>query len=163
MDQCILVPLDGSSLGEAALEYLASLHADMYPKTKTTFILFHVIKAFSYEQEKDVPGKFTQYAPYPPEVIEKMKKEYEAYLIGISKEYAQKSGAEVKYEIVVGNDTAEEIIKAESKFKCNFVAMSTHGRSGLSRYAYGSIAEKVLRGGTIPVLLVRANKYGKIK
>jgi len=35
--------------------------------------------------------------------------------------------------------------------------MSTHGRSGISRFAIGSVADKVLRGGTVPVLMVRAS------
>ena len=51
---------------------------------------------------------------------------------------------------------AEEIIKAADEINADFVAMSTHGRSGLIRWAFGSVADKVLRGGNRSVILVRA-------
>ena len=41
------------------------------------------------------------------------------------------------------------------------IAMATHGRSGIDRWLLGSVAEKVLRGTTNPLLLVRATEHGK--
>ena len=41
----------------------------------------------------------------------------------------------------------------------DLIAMSTHGRSGLSRWAFGSVTDKVLRrGGTVPIVMVKAPK-----
>ena len=54
--------------------------------------------------------------------------------------------------------TAEEIINLADATKADLVAMSTHGRSGLSQWAFGSVTAKVLRGGHTPVLMVRARK-----
>ena len=44
------------------------------------------------------------------------------------------------------------------EIKADLIAMSTHGRSGISRWAFGSVTDKVLRGGNKPVLIVRAPK-----
>ena len=62
--------------------------------------------------------------------------------------------------MVVDDNTssAEEIIKAEADLDVDLIAMSTHGRRGISRWAFGSVTEKVLRGGSVPVLVVRAKK-----
>jgi len=50
---------------------------------------------------------------------------------------------------------AEEILKYAEEIGADLIAMCTHGRSGLSRWVYGSVADKVLRGAKCPVLLVR--------
>ncbi len=49
-------------------------------------------------------------------------------------------------------------MKAADELKVDLVAMSTHGRSGLSRLTFGSITAKVLRATSVPVLVVRAPK-----
>ncbi len=64
----------------------------------------------------------------------------------------------VMCKVSVSVNPADEIIKAEVEVNADLVAMSTHGRSGISRFAVGSVADKVLRGGTVPVLMVRASK-----
>ncbi len=51
---------------------------------------------------------------------------------------------------------ADEIIAYAAKSGCDLIVMSTHGRSGIGRWVYGSVADKVLRSSSIPVLLVRA-------
>lgn len=61
-------------------------------------------------------------------------------------------------KVSVNENPADEIIKAEVEINADLVAMSTHGRSGMSRFAIGSVADKVLRGGTVPVLMVRATQ-----
>jgi len=52
----------------------------------------------------------------------------------------------------------EEIVKAAAELKADLIAMSTHGRSGLSRLTFGSITDKILRTASVPVLVVRAPK-----
>ena len=65
-------------------------------------------------------------------------------------------GATVTFKVSVGQSPAEEIIKAEEEYNADLVAMSTHGRAGISRWAFGNVTDKVLRGGKVPVLMVRA-------
>ena len=60
----------------------------------------------------------------------------------------------LRIEVRTGS-TPDEIIKFAGEMPGGLVAMSTHGRSGLGRWAYGSIADKVLHGADTPVLLVR--------
>jgi nucleotide-binding universal stress UspA family protein len=63
-------------------------------------------------------------------------------------------GIKVKTMISAGH-AAEEIIKAAHDTDTNLIAMSTHGLSGLKRWALGSITDKVLHESEIPVLVVR--------
>jgi nucleotide-binding universal stress UspA family protein len=157
MAEHILVPLDGSDLGEAALGYVNNFIKSLSPETQVTVTLLHVVTTLTHQLDVHSGGVGTVIVPYTSEEIEKMKGESRMYLARASKAL-QDADVEVKNHIVLGNDPAEEIIKAETELGCNLVAMSTHGRSGLSRWAFGSVTDKVLRGGTVPVLLVRAQK-----
>ncbi len=67
----------------------------------------------------------------------------------------KKRAVTIKTMVAAGN-AADEILKAANDIKADLIAMSTHGRSGLRRLAFGSITEKVIRGSTVPMLLVRA-------
>ena len=58
-------------------------------------------------------------------------------------------------KVVRFGQPAEEILGYAEKVAADLIAMCTHGRSGLSRWVYGSVADKVLRGARCPVLLVR--------
>jgi nucleotide-binding universal stress UspA family protein len=55
-------------------------------------------------------------------------------------------------------DVAEEIIAYATESRCDLIVLCTHGRSGLGRWVYGSIADRMLRYSPVPVLLVRAAK-----
>lgn len=63
------------------------------------------------------------------------------------------AGITTRYEVRTGA-VADEIIKFADEINADLVAMSTHGRSGVSRWVLGSVAEKVLQGGTTPLMLV---------
>jgi len=57
----------------------------------------------------------------------------------------------------------ETIIDYARRHPIDLIVMATHGRSGLQRWVYGSVADKVLRGADLPVLLVRAqSKQGAV-
>ncbi|NTU65151.1 MAG: universal stress protein [Chloroflexi bacterium] len=76
------------------------------------------------------------------------------YLRGIEHQLARE-GVTVSSEVRFGRP-AEEIISFANDMKIELIAMSTHGRSGLARWAYGSVADRVLHAARCPVLLVRA-------
>lgn len=65
-------------------------------------------------------------------------------------------GIEAEWDVCQGN-VAEEILRYCDQQDCDLIVMSTHGRSGLGRWVYGSIADRVLRHANVPVLLVRAS------
>ena len=77
------------------------------------------------------------------------------YLATTAKRLADR-GVKVKSEVLVGK-AADEIIDYASKEPYSIVVMATHGRSGLSRLVYGSVAESVLIGVPNPILLVKPN------
>jgi nucleotide-binding universal stress UspA family protein len=64
-------------------------------------------------------------------------------------------GTKVNTMVRTGN-AADEILKTAKEINVDLIAMSTHGRSGLRRLAFGSITDKVLHGTETPVLMVRA-------
>ena len=85
-----------------------------------------------------------------------IKKKAKNYLNKAS-EGLRSKGINLKTKVATGR-AAEEIVKAADELKVDLVAMSTHGRSGLSRLTFGSITDKVLRTGIVPVLVIRAPK-----
>jgi nucleotide-binding universal stress UspA family protein len=68
----------------------------------------------------------------------------------------------VKFTVERGNPE-EAIIEHAASADNTLIAMATHGRSGVKRWLLGSIAEKVLRGGKNPLLLVRADEAAKVE
>jgi nucleotide-binding universal stress UspA family protein len=76
-------------------------------------------------------------------------------LITVEKELKE-NGITVDHRITSGIDAAKEIIQISKDLDSDMIVMSTHGRSGLNRWMMGSIAEKVLRYGEVPLLLINA-------
>jgi nucleotide-binding universal stress UspA family protein len=89
-------------------------------------------------------------------VEEELRKSKE-YLERIAKRFA---GSRVKRSVEQGSADEATIEKAAAD-ESTLIAMTTHGRSGLNRWLLGSVAEKVLRATTSPLLLVRASAEGK--
>jgi len=88
--------------------------------------------------------------------LDQIKRATVEYLRKVGEPLA-KLGATINMKIVTGN-AADEILKAAEEIDASFVAMSTHGRSGISRWALGSVTERVLRASTRPTLVVRSSK-----
>jgi nucleotide-binding universal stress UspA family protein len=154
MDERILVPLDGSKIGEAALPYVEDLLSKLSPEVKTEVTLFQVLSVKSVNIASE--GEAVE-IPYTEEQMKETSKAVINYLNNTGESLRNK-GAAVTAKVAFG-DASEEIIKASEEFKANLIAMSTHGRSGLGRWAFGSITDKVLRhGGRIPVAVVKAIK-----
>jgi len=151
MFERILVPLDGSEVGEAALPYVEELVSKLTPKTKVEVTLFQIVTSLSHYV---IAGDAGAQIPYTEKEVEQIKKKAERYLDGVG-EHLSKKGAIVKSKVATGN-AAAEIIKAAHEINADLVAMSTHGRSGLRRWALGSVTDKVLREGKVPLLTVRA-------
>jgi nucleotide-binding universal stress UspA family protein len=143
-----LVPLDGSKEGESAIPYIQELAA----RLKTEVILFQVLLPdYSSASEMGIKRVI-----YPDQQMEEEKASAGVYLDKVGARLKQE-GITVESVVRVGN-AAEEIIKSADEMKVDIVAMSTHGRSGIGRWVFGSVAEKVLYEGNTPLLLVRAAK-----
>ena len=134
MYEKIVVPLDGSKTGEAALPYVE----DIAPASIHT-----------------VSGMTPRDIPYTQQQMEKTKEEAMEYLNQIG-EALRSKGVTVTAKLAIG-DASDHIVKVAQEINANLIAMSTHGRSGFSRWAFGSVTDKVLRReGRIPIAMVRA-------
>jgi nucleotide-binding universal stress UspA family protein len=151
MEQKLLVPLDGSKVGEAALPIVEDLVSKLLPGSKVEITLLQVVSLLTHYI---IAGEAGVQVPYTDKELEQVKKRAMDYLEKAS-EGLKSKGAMVKIRTGVGNP-ADEIIRVADEINVNLIAMSTHGRSGISRWAFGSITDRVLRGATKPVLLVRA-------
>jgi nucleotide-binding universal stress UspA family protein len=151
MYEKILVPLDGSRVAEAALPNVEDLVIRMAPKTRIEVTLLQVITNMTYNVL--TPEEQAQ-IPYSEEDLKQIKQNALDYLEKVAATLRSKR-IDVKTLVTVGN-AAEEIIKASQQISANVIAMSTHGYSGIKRWALGSVADKVLHSSEIPVLTVRA-------
>jgi nucleotide-binding universal stress UspA family protein len=151
MYERILVPLDGSEVGEAALPNVEQLVSKLAPKVKVEVVLLQVISSLTHYV---IAGEASVQVPYNEREIDQIKEKARDYLDKVG-EGLRNRGVMVKTLIATGN-AAEEILKVADEIKADLVAMSTHGRSGLSRWAFGSVTDKILRAGNLPVLVVRA-------
>ncbi|MFC2013636.1 universal stress protein [Chloroflexota bacterium] len=152
MYERILVPLDGSKVGEAALPHVEDLVSKLVPKVKVEVTLIQVLSPTHWV----VAGEAGAPISYTAEELEQIKQKAMDYLDKAG-ENLRGEGAIVKTRVSIG-DATNEILKATGEINADLVAMSTHGRSGLSRWAFGSVTDRVLRAETIPVLTVRAPK-----
>jgi nucleotide-binding universal stress UspA family protein len=154
MSENILIPLDGSKVGEAALRYIEEMVSRLGPQSKVEITLFNVITTMKHDVDAfESIGMIT--VPYGKIELEQMKVKACEYLQDVGRSLISK-GATMFFKVVIGRDPATEIIKAEKENNADLVAMSTHGRAGISRWAFGSVTDRVLRGGQVPVLMVRA-------
>lgn len=151
MKEIVLIPLDGSKVGEAALAAIEGRMARWSPEVKVEITLLGVVTSLSHWI---VAGEVSAPVSYTEEELKIIKKRVNDYLEKAA-EKLRKHGAAVITRVTTGN-AADEILKAADEIKADMIAMSTHGRSGLSRLAFGSVTDKVLRGANVPVLTVRA-------
>jgi nucleotide-binding universal stress UspA family protein len=146
----ILVPLDGSKLAECALP-----HAEALAKGCDTekVILVSVTERVQGYRAFEEPGQ-PMGQRLAPEAFGKQEKQAQKYLGRIAKAMEAK-GIKVDTEVLLGNPTEEIIIYAKHS-RCDLIVISSHGRSGISRWTHGSVADRVFRGSPVPVLMVRA-------
>ena len=155
MDEKIVVPLDGSKIGEASLPYVEELVSKLSPEVNVEITLLQVLQQASTQI---VGGD-----AYLPAIAFTEKE------IGVNRnkaiEYLNRVGESLRSTRVTviarvefGN-APEEITRVAEEINANMIAMSTHGRSGLSRWAFGSVTDKVLKlEGRIPITMVKAPK-----
>jgi nucleotide-binding universal stress UspA family protein len=151
MFEKILVPLDGSKVGEAALPVIKRLLTRRASGSKVDVYLLAVITLLRHWV---VVGEASAPVSYTEEELTLIKNRVQDYLNNTS-ENINGSGVTIHTVVTTGN-AAEEILKAAGEIDVDLIAMSTHGRSGLRRMAFGSITDKVLRAANVPVLMVRA-------
>ncbi len=154
MEKKILVPLDGTAVGEAVLPKLEDLVLKYVPSDKSEVILLRVISAVNFDVLTH--DKRAQ-LPYTASDQQQLNEEAQTYLDKVAEPLRAK-GFNVTTVVRTGT-VAEEIVQAARETGTNLIAMATHNTSGVIRWAIGSVADKVIRlEGKIPVLAVRASE-----
>jgi len=146
-----LVPLDGSKLAESVLP-----HVEALAKQRGTEIVNVVLLRVC--EPAGMPVYYPPNVPIMPKDYVKLKTaadkaEAENYLAKIEKQLKDAS-LNVQSKVLVG-DPAGQIIDHADKNPLNLIVMSTHARSGLDRWTFGSVADKVLHKASSPIFLVR--------
>jgi len=137
----ILVPLDGSALAESALPVAAQLTRAL----GGTLVLFRVY---------DVPPSDVSL-----HVIEAEARRAQTYLTGVALR-PDLTGLQVETQ-TLGGATARNILDAVQEYRADLLVISSHGRSGFTRLALGSVAEHVIRHAPVPVLVLHRPHEGE--
>ncbi len=100
----------------------------------------------------------TQYSGFhvPPNTVDSFVGEIVSGAESAMAEFigTQFPGVEVRSEVLVGY-AAEEITSIAEREKADLIIMGTHGRTGIDRIIFGSVAEKVVKTSPVPVLTIR--------
>jgi nucleotide-binding universal stress UspA family protein len=134
----ILVPLDGSALAEMALPKATELAE----ASGATLLLLRAAEAHA------LPGTD------PAEAQVRVVHEAETYLAEVGERLGASGAGKVTTAVWYGPPAAA-IIDAAHLRDIDLIVMTTHGRTGISRLLFGSVAESVLRGTRVPILLIR--------
>lgn len=155
----ILIPLDGSKLAEDVLPYVEEL-ARRFDSEVT---LIQVVAPLSKLVAETVPASLEPTGAgaavgleAAAEAVKAEREGARAYLDGVA-ERLKAGGLTVQVEVVEGM-AGDAVVDYAHHHDLDLVAMSTHGRSGLLRLVYGSVADHVLRHAGAPVLLIRSGK-----
>jgi nucleotide-binding universal stress UspA family protein len=97
-----------------------------------------------------------EYGSYMRELIDEVEVEAREYLAVKAREFKVNGIEDVSSVVNIGYG-AQEIITLALKTPDNFIAMCTHGRSGVKRWVLGSVTERVVRHSGDPVLIIRAS------
>jgi nucleotide-binding universal stress UspA family protein len=155
MYKTILVPLDGSELAELVFPHVEMLAKQSRHWPAVDVILLRVAQ-LPRVPIAGVQDRFGASALVVEQAAIADREDAEKYLAEVAERFKE-SGLKVRTELMIG-DAADEILEYAKKHPVDLIAMATHGRSGISRWAYGSVASKVLREINTPLLLVTPPK-----
>jgi len=142
----ILVPLDGSKRAEKILP-----HAEEMAKRYKAKIIF--LQVVEYKTIATTEGAFTNYSDTE---FQQTKKQAETYLDGIQGEFRGKNITSRTH--VIYGSVVEGIINIAAQEGVDLIALASHGRGGLSRVFYGSVAAGLLHRVDRPLLIIRSRE-----
>jgi len=150
----ILAPLDGSKLGECSVSYIKEIASGCHVATVVLLtVLEPVLSPGDWWTNRE---QIEQMSAELRKAEQQTQEKAETYLAGVG-EIFKSAGIDVEKVILkeeVINEEAELILDYAGKNAIDLIVMSTHGRSGVSRWAFGSVADKVVSHATSPVLTV---------
>ncbi len=144
----ILVPLDGSALAECVLAHVEALAQGCLVED---IIFVRVVEPVQ------LPSIVAEYSLSQDEVSRldaENRLAAENYLKQLASRFHYEN-ARIGWEVLTGK-TAETLADYGTKGGADLIVIATHGRSGISRWVWGSVADRILRSACVPVLMVRA-------
>jgi nucleotide-binding universal stress UspA family protein len=143
----IMVPLDGSKLAECVFPHVAALAGGGKVES---IVLIRVVEPLYQAATADFY--------LSPDEIAKANEEMKVVAENYLRQLAQNikfNGAIVKTDLLTGR-IADVLADYASRNEMDLIVIATHGRSGVSRWVWGSVADRILRSACVPVLMVRA-------
>ena len=142
----IMAPLDGSELAECVLP-----HVEAIAKERQA-----VVEVVSVVEPIEIPtrGGIALSGDDLKQIELQAKHEAENYLGGVVSRL-EHAGVKVKSKLIMGK-AADSLSDYAQSGNFDLIIMATHGRSGISRWIRGSVADRILQSSSVPVLLVRA-------
>jgi nucleotide-binding universal stress UspA family protein len=148
-----LIPLDGSKSAEQILEPAMALGRVM----RAEYTLLRVVEpamAIGYD-----PVTYGGWESVDERRVTREREEAQIYLNRITERF-RKLSLSVQARVLTSHSPAVAILDEAATTGVSLIALDTHGRSGLARVLLGSVADKVVRGATMPVLILHPNsKY----
>lgn len=139
----IVVPIDGSGLSKRAIPHAL----DIARNNDSEIILLHVFRPPAHEYT-DIIALASQ-----DDQIDGMRQQVKQYLVSIRNQLRQEK-ISCRVQMIEGVGTANLICEYINGEDVDLVVMSTRGHSGIVRFVFGSVAQKVLQGVRVPVMLV---------
>jgi len=145
----IMVPLDGSKLAECVFPHLETI---VKGSKSAKVIIVQAVEPLSIPYGRGM-SQFTSleeveaFGTHQKVEAEKYLKETLARL--------KKMGVNAKADVIHGK-ASEALTDYATKHDADLVIIATHGRSGVSRWVWGSVADRLVRSVSAPVLMVRA-------
>ncbi len=172
----VLVPLDGSNLAEEALPHLQEIASGCHI---AEIILVSVTESLAGRVRRQAPTLAVEghippasgqpilgnsvfgviHTPDPkampnmPAGLGKMERTAFRYLTAVARRL-DKAGLKPSVAVLVGNP-AEEILRFSEDKKADLIVIASRGKSGISRWDLGNVADKIIRGAEIPVFVVK--------
>jgi len=142
----VLVPLDGSAFSETSIPYVKELTKG----TGSEIILLQVSEPpiLPADRPPDVKPSWEEYRDILMAEIKQQSLEY------LEKVKAGFKAESIRIQVVLGKAT-DSILQVAQKEKVNLIAMTTHGRTGASRWVYGSVSTRIVGESLQPILLIR--------
>ena len=146
----ILVPLDGSKLAECVLPHVAALAQ----ASRVQEVIF--VRVF--EPFRPPPSDYVVSEEQIDRINSGNKAAAENYLQELVNR-VHLDGIQKRWEVVSGR-VAETLADCANRNNVDLIIIATHGRSGVSRWVWGSVADRILRSSCVPILMVRAPGCG---
>lgn len=147
MYQHIMVPLDGSELAECVLPHVEALATGCNVSRVTLVRVVTPLHLYGGAEFGLAPEE---------------RQRVEADSMGVARAYLERMvkrladmGVSAQSEVLFGN-IIDSLVDYADKNEVDLIIIATHGRSGVSRWVWGSVADRTLRSASVPVLMVRA-------